>query len=476
MQDSLQDWQHEASTMGDVYKGALCNVAATASSDGEGGLFRPRDPRYLKPCLISTEFSDQSNSNYWLESFLIPHDTFQPLFDRGWVIQERVLAPRTLHFGSEYLLWECRHHRKSEIYPLGVPRRIRSLSNLALGPSQRRSKSEARLYWEEIIREYSECQLTKDGDKLVAMSAIAKEISMLGGWGEYLAGLWGSDILSDLLWVSTHDHKKAKEGLNWPCRPGVYRAPSWSWASIDGPINWPKFPQEPSKPTDDGYMFVTFLSATIDHATSDLYGEVRSAELRLAGPLGTFFLATRSFYDDGEGEGALDDNDNDNDGDEDDDDDDKDEDTDDDGLSSRQIGVLSNQSQSFILESSGGDTKNRTETTWNIYFDVGRHQYSISRDEHIHYLIFCRGKGDKEAEHCWWGLLLQPTGIRKGQFRRIGILHLYTNLANPPWLNEVDLLDDRKGRSRGEYAPKDPGIDWLEYEEFDGKNYTVSVI
>ncbi|PMD12341.1 HET-domain-containing protein [Hyaloscypha hepaticicola] len=124
MQDSLQGWQHEASTMGDVYKGALCNVAATASSDGEGGLFRPRDPRYLKPCLISTEFSDQSNSNYLLESSLIPHDTFQPLFDRGWVIQERVLAPRTLHFGSEYLLWECRHHRKSEIYPLGVPSRI----------------------------------------------------------------------------------------------------------------------------------------------------------------------------------------------------------------------------------------------------------------------------------------------------------------------------------------------------------------
>jgi hypothetical protein len=143
--------------MGDVYKGAWCNVAATASSDGEGGLFRPRDPRYFKPCLISTEFSDQSNSKYLLESFPIPHDTFQPLFDRGWVIQGRVLAPRTLHFGSEYLLWECCHYRKSEIYPLGVPSRIASLSNLALGPSQRRSKSEARSYGEEIIREYSEC-------------------------------------------------------------------------------------------------------------------------------------------------------------------------------------------------------------------------------------------------------------------------------------------------------------------------------
>jgi hypothetical protein len=244
-----------------------------------------------------------------------------------------------------------------------VPSRIESLSNLPLGPSQRRSKSEARSYWEEIIREYSECELTKEGDKRVTMSAIAKEISMLGGWGEYLAGLWRSDILSDLLWLTRSDHKKAKEGLNWLCRPGVYRAPSWSWASIDGPINWPKFPQEPSKPTDDDYMFVTFLSATIDHPTSDLFGEVRSAELRLAGPLRTFFLATQFFYDDGEGEGEEDDNDNDN----------------DEGLWSRQIGILSNQSQSFMFVSSGGGTEHRTETTWNIYFDVWGHQ--CSRDE-----------------------------------------------------------------------------------------------
>jgi hypothetical protein len=203
----------------------------------------------------------------------------------------------------------------------------------------------------------------------VAMSAIAKEISMLGGWGEYLAGLWRSGILSDLLWVSTWVYKKAKEGLNWPCRPGVYRAPSWSWASIDGLINWPRFPQEPSKPTDDGYMFVTSLSATIDHATNDLYGEVRSAELRLAGPLRTFFVTTQVFYDDDE-----DDNSNNND------------DDDDGGMSSRQIGVLINQSQSFIFESPAGDTKNTTETTWNIYFDVWGHHYS--RDEHIHFSYF----------------------------------------------------------------------------------------
>ena len=36
-------------------------------------------------------------------------------------------------------------------------------------------------------------------------------------------------------------------------------------------------------------------------------------------------------------------------------------------------------------------------------------------------------------------------------------LALVYQARTPPWLNEGDLVDDRKGRSRGEYAPKDPG-------------------
>jgi hypothetical protein len=82
-QDSLQDWQHEASAMGAAYRGSSCNIAATALSNGSGGCFRPRNPRYLKPCIISTNFSNSSNSTYLLESQTIPRDAFQPLLTRG---------------------------------------------------------------------------------------------------------------------------------------------------------------------------------------------------------------------------------------------------------------------------------------------------------------------------------------------------------------------------------------------------------
>ena len=39
-----------------------------------------------------------------------------PLSGRGWVLQERLLAPRTLHFGREQLFWECCECRHLEGY------------------------------------------------------------------------------------------------------------------------------------------------------------------------------------------------------------------------------------------------------------------------------------------------------------------------------------------------------------------------
>jgi hypothetical protein len=131
-------------------------------------------------------------------------------------------------------------------------------------------------------------ELTEACDKLVAISAVAKEISMFGGMGEYLAGLWRSDILRDLLWFSTYEDRT--DEFATPSRPDGYRAPSWSWASIDGTISWSKFPEVSA---DDSDMFVTFISATIDHVTADLFGEVRSAEIHLKGPLRTIFLVTK---------------------------------------------------------------------------------------------------------------------------------------------------------------------------------------
>ena len=34
-------------------------------------------------------------------------DTFSPLHKRAWVVQERLLSPRTLYYGLSGICWEC---------------------------------------------------------------------------------------------------------------------------------------------------------------------------------------------------------------------------------------------------------------------------------------------------------------------------------------------------------------------------------
>jgi hypothetical protein len=87
--------------------------------------------------------------------------------------------------------------------------------------------------WRTIVEEYTDCELTFNSDKLIALAGISARHQMLLnhqhegkiGEGLYLAGLWGSDILSGLLW---HVRGSTSGGIpTLSPRSSVYRAPSW---------------------------------------------------------------------------------------------------------------------------------------------------------------------------------------------------------------------------------------------------------
>ena len=48
VQDSKEDWLRESAMMLDVHSASLFTLAATASADNEGGLFRERHPDLVK--------------------------------------------------------------------------------------------------------------------------------------------------------------------------------------------------------------------------------------------------------------------------------------------------------------------------------------------------------------------------------------------------------------------------------------------
>jgi hypothetical protein len=86
--------------------------------------------------------------------------------------------------------------------------------------------------WWAIVRLYSSRLLTKSSDKLIALSGIAMrtqyKLIEQGVDVDYIAGLWsGPYLVTGLLWYVSY---------STTTRLDFYRAPSWSWASVDGTI------------------------------------------------------------------------------------------------------------------------------------------------------------------------------------------------------------------------------------------------
>ncbi|KAH8895969.1 HET-domain-containing protein [Thozetella sp. PMI_491] len=124
IQDSKEDWEAEAKTMGDVYAGAACTIASTGSSSSDGGCFHERSALGLQPCVIGA-----SSRNHLIPEWIyIRRDDLSEfrrgvdhavLNSRGWVLQERLLSRRILHFGAEMMYWECCQRAASELNPTG---------------------------------------------------------------------------------------------------------------------------------------------------------------------------------------------------------------------------------------------------------------------------------------------------------------------------------------------------------------------
>lgn len=79
--------------------------------------------------------------------------------------------------------------------------------------------------WFDIVEEYSQKQLTFPDDKLPALSGIASRFFSIRK-DDYIAGHWGRGLEKSLFW----------EGASQNFRVKSYRAPTWSWASVDQEI------------------------------------------------------------------------------------------------------------------------------------------------------------------------------------------------------------------------------------------------
>lgn len=102
IQDDAEDWATEAKLMEDVFSSAYCTIAA--SSAGADGFLRSRPSRQF------VTIPTASNGPYYVCKMI---DDFSgdveegELNQRGWVLQERALSHRSIHFTSKQAYWEC---------------------------------------------------------------------------------------------------------------------------------------------------------------------------------------------------------------------------------------------------------------------------------------------------------------------------------------------------------------------------------
>ncbi|KAK0127753.1 hypothetical protein ONS96_007266 [Cadophora gregata f. sp. sojae] len=293
LQHRYIDWQQQVTLMSEVYSHAACNISAATSPNAEHSMFNSRDSTQVIIETLDLSINSQDVSKYVIRDENIwSHNPWLWINEvreacvngRGWVLQERVLSVRNLYFGKSQLYWECHEKDAMEVWPAGLPSyfynskpRIKSLLQHGLeSVSTINNDLEWLKAWNWIVRTYSFCGLTKSSDKLPAISSLVKRLRSSTN-DEYVVGLWRSVLPQQLFWETLYQPPPLKD----------YRAPSWSWAAVDGLVT---YDLKLSRPLE---ALVTVEGLEIDYLTDDDTQQVNGGWLGLRGKLRTITL-TRS--------------------------------------------------------------------------------------------------------------------------------------------------------------------------------------
>ncbi|KAH8587983.1 heterokaryon incompatibility protein-domain-containing protein [Bisporella sp. PMI_857] len=300
IQDLVADWEQECPQMSTIYSNAVCTIAACDAANCSVGFLNDY------PTELRCELGNSMTVRYIPpESMPIRSDEPSLLSTRGWVLQEKLLSPRILAFKSQRMQWQCNTHymsddvhapyEVSDYYPTGVAdlskaplKYFKHRKSIMKSPleNDKSYQRDLHLRWRQLVCNYSKRNLTNDMDKLPALSGLAQVYNTKLLNDKYLAGVWQGDLCKSLSW---HRPRKWYEnGGNEDFRSLTkvntnltYRAPSWSWASIDGTVEFGfQF-----RDTDDLQLRkdAAGVVAEISSKGLDPFGQVKSAVLHVRG-------------------------------------------------------------------------------------------------------------------------------------------------------------------------------------------------
>lgn len=196
IQDDKDDWPHESSLMGSVYGGSVVTIAAAVALDGRSGCFRDRKETWRCRARPRPHPMVDREITYDFSCVDIKSDAHRvsPLCSRGWTFQEQILSPRTLSFNETEVFWEFHEHTACESLPFGTGS-CDINDRWQIGQLSRMRTLD--YSWTTVIKEYSKRKLTKNSDKLVAISILAR-LEHQKTNDTYVAGLWHKDLEKQL--------------------------------------------------------------------------------------------------------------------------------------------------------------------------------------------------------------------------------------------------------------------------------------
>ncbi|KAF7896065.1 hypothetical protein EAF00_006080 [Botryotinia globosa] len=225
------DFGEEADKMQTTFSGAYCVLAACNAESAKVGFLENRESRskcvkigdvFVSP--ITTDFErDVLNS---------------PLARRGWVLQERALARRTIYFTDNQTYWECGEGIRCEtlaklkndkIAFLGDP----NFPDYTIRPSS--TVGDQIKLFIDLFQRYTRLEFSHPEDRPIAIDGLMERLT-IAFKTRSLAGLFKSFWGRCLLWRradNTGPLKKIPPGTHSRRTP-----PTWSWMAFDGAISF----------------------------------------------------------------------------------------------------------------------------------------------------------------------------------------------------------------------------------------------
>jgi hypothetical protein len=307
------DWAEQASNMTAIYNGCALNIAVADAPNSGAGVVRKLRDCSVRLGTVSDPLPESGDGagqcgiradiyavSAPIKRYEFPHEVAR-LATRGWVFQETLVSVASVYVTHRGLVWDCctemchvgekPQSPEGFGYPVagmtmkgtwardndGWAGRRRVMRRLRFhGDDDDGSIERLRMLYDWVVK-VSHRQLSESRDKLPCLAGLVSRLARVTS-ASYLAGLWKEDLAVGLTWHAA--------------RPGTLirhadRAPSWSWASVDGPVSYLRFLRPGSKylthvrPVEG--LDLEIIDAQVDEVHTGSFGEVRSGRIVVRG-------------------------------------------------------------------------------------------------------------------------------------------------------------------------------------------------